>query len=306
MKRARRGFALIFTLWILVACSAVAMSLSVNGRDEIRAIGNRYASDRTRWAARGCLERARAVADEVMWSEGFTAASIRSAWNELDQAMAAGLRERVSECAIAIRPSGLALNVNAADAHQLRRVLSRYAPESDSIADAILDWLDPDDSPRPSGAERSWYSARGLATPRNGPIASPAELALVRGVPPGVVARGILGVRNERILWRRAEPAVLAALPGVTDEALSVLGSHGLDAVTDLSALGSFPEMSAAARDSLARASKDLLPMITSIPEAWVITATASYGSPAILTAIEMRIALGEERLLILERRVLP
>jgi DNA uptake protein ComE-like DNA-binding protein len=53
------------------------------------------------------------------------------------------------------------------------------------IADAILDWLDPDDAPRPFGAERESYAQFDPPyEPRNGPIASLDELLLVRGVTP--------------------------------------------------------------------------------------------------------------------------
>jgi DNA uptake protein ComE-like DNA-binding protein len=56
---------------------------------------------------------------------------------------------------------------------------------TDEIADAILDWLDADDTPRDNGAESDYY---GSLTPpyaaRNGPIQSIDELLLVRGVTP--------------------------------------------------------------------------------------------------------------------------
>lgn len=53
------------------------------------------------------------------------------------------------------------------------------------VADAILDWLDEDDEPRPYGAELEYYST--LPTPyapKNGPIDSVEELLLVKGVTP--------------------------------------------------------------------------------------------------------------------------
>jgi hypothetical protein len=56
------------------------------------------------------------------------------------------------------------------------------------VADAILDWLDDDDEPRPFGAEVDHYSA--LPTPyapKNGPIESVEELLLVRGVTPDLL-----------------------------------------------------------------------------------------------------------------------
>src|SRR5207253_5618250 len=58
------------------------------------------------------------------------------------------------------------------------------------LADAIEDWTDTDDDPRPHGAERDWYRARTPpCIPRNGPFTSPAELALVRGIDAAVLAR---------------------------------------------------------------------------------------------------------------------
>jgi len=56
---------------------------------------------------------------------------------------------------------------------------------TEDIADAILDWLDEDEDPRPYGAEVDYYST--LPTPyepSNGPLQSVEELLLVRGVTP--------------------------------------------------------------------------------------------------------------------------
>ena len=53
------------------------------------------------------------------------------------------------------------------------------------IADAVVDYLDADDTPRPAGAESSYYA--GLSPPyraKNGPLNSVDELLLVRGVTP--------------------------------------------------------------------------------------------------------------------------
>jgi DNA uptake protein ComE-like DNA-binding protein len=53
------------------------------------------------------------------------------------------------------------------------------------IADAILDWMDPDDTPRQYGAERDYYSSLTPSyAPKNGPLESVEELLLVRGVTP--------------------------------------------------------------------------------------------------------------------------
>ena len=54
---------------------------------------------------------------------------------------------------------------------------------TEEIADAIIDWIDGDDDPRPSGAESDYYSA--LTPPyrcKNGPLDTLEELLMVRGV----------------------------------------------------------------------------------------------------------------------------
>ncbi len=54
---------------------------------------------------------------------------------------------------------------------------------TEAIADAILDWIDGDDIPRPSGAEADYYVGRGLPyEPRNDVPAVLEELLLVRDV----------------------------------------------------------------------------------------------------------------------------
>ena len=56
------------------------------------------------------------------------------------------------------------------------------------IADAILDWLDPDDSTRPFGAEANYYSGMDPPyAPRNGALDRIEELLKVRGIDVGML-----------------------------------------------------------------------------------------------------------------------
>lgn len=69
-----------------------------------------------------------------------------------------------------------------------RKVLLALPGMTESIADAILDWLDPDDEPRLLGAERDYYSSLDPPyEPRNGPLHSIEELLLVRDVTPALL-----------------------------------------------------------------------------------------------------------------------
>ncbi len=67
-------------------------------------------------------------------------------------------------------------------AHDL---LMKLPNMTEDVADAIIDWIDPDDEPRANGAESQYYT--GLSPGyrcKNGPLDSLEELLLVRGVTP--------------------------------------------------------------------------------------------------------------------------
>ncbi len=68
-----------------------------------------------------------------------------------------------------------------------RRLLARLGLSS-SLADSLLDWLDADSQPRPSGAEDGLYLGRGYRA-RNGRIQALAELSRVAGYTPEVLQR---------------------------------------------------------------------------------------------------------------------
>lgn len=67
----------------------------------------------------------------------------------------------------------------------LHDALMKLPNMTEDVADAIVDWVDTDDTSRAAGAESAYYS--GLSPPyraKNGPINSIDELLLVRGVTP--------------------------------------------------------------------------------------------------------------------------
>jgi len=82
------------------------------------------------------------------------------------------------------------LNINALIAADptgqvLHDALMMLPNMTEDVADAIVDWVDPDDTPRANGAESSVYLT--LPNPyraKNGPIHTLDELLLVRGVTP--------------------------------------------------------------------------------------------------------------------------
>lgn len=64
-------------------------------------------------------------------------------------------------------------------------ILMKLPNMTEDVADAIIDWIDPDDEPRANGAESSYYTGMSPSYRcKNGPLDSLEELLLVRGVTP--------------------------------------------------------------------------------------------------------------------------
>jgi type II secretory pathway component PulK len=78
------------------------------------------------------------------------------------------------------------VNVNSAPPPLLQQVLTVMGADAGDItavSDSIQDWIDPDDSPRPGGAESDYY--QGQTPPyyaKNAPMDSLEELLLLKGV----------------------------------------------------------------------------------------------------------------------------
>jgi len=82
------------------------------------------------------------------------------------------------------------LDVNVADAETLDRLLQSVGVDADQsihLADAILDWRDPDDLLQPNGAEEDDYEAAGLPYgPGNRPFSTIGEVQQVLGMTPEI------------------------------------------------------------------------------------------------------------------------
>jgi len=78
---------------------------------------------------------------------------------------------------------GAVVRWDAREAGAGRQALMSLPGMTESVADAILDWVDADSSPRPSGAEADYYEGLDVPySPRNGVPQCLEELLLVRGV----------------------------------------------------------------------------------------------------------------------------
>jgi type II secretory pathway component PulK len=201
----RRGFALLTVLWLLAALSALGAATLARARLGATASGNRIVLTRAAWAREACAEilLARYAAHPSM--SGLDTTDLgQGVW-----------------CRASVEDAASRADLNYAPENLLRALIG-----SDSLTDALLDWRDPDDTPRPHGAELNWYEEHGGRRPRNGPLAAVEELLLVRGFDSVGVAKlgAVLTVRGAaRIDVNSAPPALLSALPGIGPEAVDWL-----------------------------------------------------------------------------------
>ncbi|TWU07687.1 type II secretion system protein GspK [Stieleria varia] len=100
--------------------------------------------------------------------------------------------EKNSDALMVVASLGAAEDASAEDAlasdNLASAILLALPGMTEDLSDAILDWLDEDDEPRPYGAEFDYYA--GLSTPyepTNGPVLSVEELLLVRGMTPNLL-----------------------------------------------------------------------------------------------------------------------
>lgn len=106
------------------------------------------------------------------------------------------------------------------------------------IADSILDWLDPDDVPRPYGGERDVYSSRGYV-PKNGPFESVEELLLVNGVTPQLLFGQDID-RNGNIDFNEAKVNISMPMSTGTSSTGTSTGGASMSGASTAGGIGSF------------------------------------------------------------------
>jgi len=176
--RSSRGIALIVVLWMLVLLTVVIGTFSVLARTE--SLQARFLFDTTdaRYAAEAGIHRA--------------VVELRNP--DLETRWVADGRPYVfefggAEVEVTITDETGLIDVNAAAQAQPELLLNLFEsvgvePQSaQMLADAIQDWVDPDDLSRPLGAEIDQYQSAGYPYgPANAPFASVDELQQVIGM----------------------------------------------------------------------------------------------------------------------------
>lgn len=304
---ARGGFALLAVLWIIVAAVSFGLTITLAARESVATARNRMSGTRAAWRAHDCLERARVVIGEALEGADDPGPSSASPWLELDSVVARSFVVDGTPCHVQLRAVSTTLDANTADEEMLRsmfRAVDIAPARADSMTDALLDWRDADDVARPLGAERAWYVAARRATPRNAPLASAREIALVRGfAETGSVLDTILGVEPGRVFLARAALPVVAGLPGMGDEAVSRIAERRARGAPGLELLAFAGELSVEARTTMVSHYAELARLTTPEPDAWIVTSVARDDGSPVTAGMEIRLVRAGTRAAVVRRR---
>lgn len=235
--RARRGFAMIAALWLVVAIATVALYFATDARER-RQLGIEAAErGRARAAALGALAMTQArleVALEQARATGAQAQNLRASdpWLGIDSVFGGSMYVDSVLVNVRFREPATLLNINVANEAALKAFFAfvlRDTEVANDLAASILDWRDPDSLPRINGAERDDYIKKHLLVlPTNTPFREIEELIHVNAMTPEIYATVVpyLTTRGDgRININTAPEAVLRTLPGVTDDVIAnILG----------------------------------------------------------------------------------
>jgi general secretion pathway protein K len=186
----QRGVALLVVLWIFIFLLVVAFDFSASVREEATA-AHRY-SDQTQGYYIALAGFERGVYEFLQQSTGREATGREALGTQKKADIFDGdwHEEALGGGAFRVRwvDEGGKININRADEETLRRVFTNLGieePNKAILVDSIMDWRDPDDLHRASGAENDYY--RSLTPPytaKNGPFDTVEDLLWVRGMTP--------------------------------------------------------------------------------------------------------------------------
>jgi general secretion pathway protein K len=184
-ERSEEGIALIAVLWMLTLLSIVAAALSLETRSSTRIARNMAENAVVRAAADAGIQRA--ILDLVTSTGAptdarkFLADGTVYNWQFVNSKVQVSIQDEVK------------IDLNEAPEELLAALFDSVGINTDtakSLAAAIADFRDPDNLPRPGGAELAEYRAAGLAWgPKNAPFQMFEELQQVLGMTPEIYER---------------------------------------------------------------------------------------------------------------------
>ncbi len=191
MKRAlacladRRGVALMLVLWVVIVLSAIAVGVAAMARVQTRSVEGVRVRAVARYAAESGVvattARLRARLRDARPPEGR-----ELVYAALEEEVARwGERQLgTARYQVAIADLNARIDLNNSDEDILLTLFEQFvsAGKAVELVDALEDWKDDDDEPRPEGAEAADYARAGSPfTPSDAPLLRLDELTRIKG-----------------------------------------------------------------------------------------------------------------------------
>lgn len=228
-RRSERGIALLLALLTMVLLTVVVIEFTFSSQVEYRRATMWSSSRRAAEVASGGL----ILASEVLRADFMygNTDSFSDLWARELPPIDTGvglLTVRIEDEQGKLDLNELATGALSPAGRRFSLLLAKLQMDP-GLASSLADWLDRNSDPSPGAlaAEADWYSRLPRPyLPRNGPLRSFAELALVRGFTPDVMARirpfvTVLPDGGQKLNVNTAPPEVLMVLdPRLADEGL--------------------------------------------------------------------------------------
>lgn len=241
--RNRNGFALLATLWLIVAIAAVALEISLQAKDRRMVAINISERGQAVAAANAGIATLQSRMGQMVQAGG-GAPGAGAFVNNLDPDDPLEFADSILSETYSLGPgmgayttyvkdAGAVLSVYYLDEERWRLFLRAVGVDfglADKLAQSIMDWTDRDFDRRAQGAERDDYISAGrIIMPSNTQLTNVAQLKDVMGMTPEIynlISPYLVFSLYRKVNVNKADPVVLRSLPGMTDDAVAAIMSR--------------------------------------------------------------------------------
>ena len=262
MRRSdERGIALLLTLLILTLLVALILEFDAEARREYRDAATFRDNFKATVLARASVQAARGVLQQDFLKDKqtgqlFDALTDLWAFPITNYAIGDGLlNAKIEDERGKLNLNDLAVTgdpiIKKAKVGRVKRLFELVQINPD-LVDAIVDWVDDNDVPEPSGAESLYYQTlRPSYRSANQPLQTLLELRLIKGMTPEIMAKLSKLVTvyppegQSKVNLNTADPLVIQALdPGITQSvAADIIQSRPYKTIQELDRVSSFEDI---------------------------------------------------------------
>jgi general secretion pathway protein K len=221
----------MLVLWIVIVLGAIAVGVVSASRSSVDVVTTVRARAVARYAAESGVIAATARLQQLL-RQADTVEQQARLFQRLDQELAELRERRIGQAwfQVAMLDLNSRIDLNVSDERVLRSFFEGLFGErrGSELLDALQDWKDQNDSPRPQGAEAAEYLAAGsVFVPPNRPLQRLDELTRIKGFTDSIadVLAPLVTIRsNGRVNINTAPEPVVVAVTGAGSTGRSLLG----------------------------------------------------------------------------------